>query len=134
MWGHRYLNRLSSDGRAELDNVSPWAIIAVVVMWCVCVIAGGVWGTSAPGDCPWLGTSCQRSLSRLGVVSGLVVGAVLGGVCPVALVGKGWGWPIDVQRDGCVAPHSHYCIFFNGDTLYAQARSHSDPQVFRLRY
>ncbi|MEQ2198453.1 hypothetical protein XENOCAPTIV_013116 [Xenoophorus captivus] len=42
MWGHWQLNQLSSDGGAELVNVSPWAVIAVAVMWCVCLVL--VWG------------------------------------------------------------------------------------------
>ncbi|MED6259554.1 hypothetical protein ATANTOWER_025084, partial [Ataeniobius toweri] len=36
MWGHRHLDRLSGNGRAELDDVSTWAIVSVAVMWCVC--------------------------------------------------------------------------------------------------
>ncbi|MEQ2196600.1 hypothetical protein XENOCAPTIV_005035 [Xenoophorus captivus] len=50
MWGHRHLDRLSGNGRAELDNVSPWAIVVVVVLWCVCVVAGGVVGDGGPRD------------------------------------------------------------------------------------
>ncbi|MEQ2287970.1 hypothetical protein AMECASPLE_018211 [Ameca splendens] len=39
-----HLDWLSSDGRTELDNVSPWAIVAVAVMWCIGVVARGVVG------------------------------------------------------------------------------------------
>ncbi|MED6240873.1 hypothetical protein ATANTOWER_029973 [Ataeniobius toweri] len=87
------------DGRAELDNVSPWAIIAVVVMWCVCVVAGAVVGDAGPG-CLTLAQDLlpgEFVLSWCGV-GGSVVGAVLCGVCFVAPVARGWG---DVARVPC---------------------------------
>ncbi|MED6240567.1 hypothetical protein ATANTOWER_023387 [Ataeniobius toweri] len=67
MWIHRHLNRLSSDGGTELVNVSPWAIIAVAVMWCLPLA-----GELLPGEFAPCG------------VRDSVVGTVLSGVCPVA--------------------------------------------------
>ncbi|MEQ2257323.1 hypothetical protein ILYODFUR_033674 [Ilyodon furcidens] len=89
MWVHRHLDRLSGDGRAELDNVSPWAIVAVAVRWCVCVAVEGVAG---PGCLSLAGALLLGKFVPSGCgVEVSVVGAVLGGVCPVAPVGGGWG-------------------------------------------
>ncbi|MEQ2287133.1 hypothetical protein AMECASPLE_009384 [Ameca splendens] len=48
MWGHQHLDWLSGDGRPELDYVSPCAIFAVAVMWCVCVVVGDLVGDAGP--------------------------------------------------------------------------------------
>ncbi|MED6268886.1 hypothetical protein CHARACLAT_027273 [Characodon lateralis] len=55
MWDHRHLDQLSGDGRAELDDVSPLAIVATAVMWCVCVVVGGVVRDDGPECLPLAG-------------------------------------------------------------------------------
>ncbi|MED6243783.1 hypothetical protein ATANTOWER_026888 [Ataeniobius toweri] len=86
MCGRQHLDRLSGDGEAELVSLSLCAVVAVAVLL---RRHGGRKRPrvhAADRDC----LLREFALSWCGV-RGSVVSTVLGGVCSVALLGRGWG-------------------------------------------